>query len=127
MWNKEEYMKYYNQKQEVKDAKKLWRLNHPKYSKKYMKTWNREHPNHSQKWDKEHLESKRINARVYCLKSPEKIKAHNTAHYHTSLGLFCELCPDDDVRTENLERHHPDYTYPEIVVTLCKECHEGLD
>lgn len=42
------------------------------------------------------------------------------------LGSECELCPEDDVKTEDLERHHPDYSYPEIFVTCCSQCHKWL-
>jgi hypothetical protein len=33
----------------------------------------------------------------------------------------CELCPDPkEIPTH---RHHPDYCYPHIFVSLCYECH----
>ena len=35
----------------------------------------------------------------------------------------CEFCG----RTKNLQRHHPDYNYPEIFVTCCKECHIWIE
>lgn len=72
-----------------------------------------------QKWDREHKDVKRENFKMYSQKHPEIIKAHNIAH-KISLGYCCELC--DSI--EKLERHHLDYKYPEIIVTLCKECHE---
>lgn len=39
---------------------------------------------------------------------------------------FCELCPDEHVR-HAIQRHHPDYDYPEIFVSLCRECHDVID
>ncbi len=35
----------------------------------------------------------------------------------------CEICDS----TESLQAHHPDYTFPSIVVTLCRSCHMWVD
>lgn len=43
------------------------------------------------------------------------------------LGSSCELCPEDDIRTVGLERHHPDYSEPLIVVTVCSECNKWIE
>ena len=35
---------------------------------------------------------------------------------------FCEICGS----TRNLENHHPDYSKPEVLLTLCKSCHRQI-
>jgi len=57
---------------------------------------------------------------------PERIKAKYLAYHYVDLEKECQLCPDDDKRTKNLERHHPDYSEPLIVVTVCSECHKWI-
>jgi hypothetical protein len=36
---------------------------------------------------------------------------------------YCELCPEEDNQGRKLSRHHLDYDYPEIFMTICYECH----
>jgi len=48
-------------------------------------------------------------------------KIRNHAYYHSPLAEFCELCPN-----RATERHHPDYNYPEIIVSVCAECHKWV-
>lgn len=50
-----------------------------------------------------------------------KIRAHNLAS-SIPLGHQCSLCGS----TENLERHHPDYSKPLEIVTLCESCHRRI-
>jgi len=55
--------------------------------------------------------------------NPEKLKAYNfLKHCDCSMASACEFCG----ATENLVRHHPDYDYPEIFVTVCKSCHNWI-
>lgn len=93
-----------------------WRLEHPKEQKEASRKYNLEHP-----------EKQRMRSKLYKVKHPKENKARNQAEFHIPLSLECELCPEDDKRTENLERHHPDYNYPLIIVTVCKERHEEVD
>jgi len=83
------------------------------------------------RWRETHREqynkSNREGNKKYRQNHPEKIKANHNASRDIPLGSECELCPEDDIRTEKLERHHPDYNEPLIIVTVCKECHEGLE
>lgn len=48
--------------------------------------------------------------------------AQNTAIKEATLAKFCELCPEDDKR-EAINRHHMDYDFPLIFVSLCQSCH----
>ena len=45
-------------------------------------------------------------------------------HYYIPIGPKCEIC---GFIGNNLVRHHPDIeNYPNIIVTVCKECHDCL-
>ena len=52
--------------------------------------------------------------------SPESTKAHNAARVLEPLP--CVECGS----TENIERHHPDYGQPLLVVWLCRTHHRAL-
>jgi hypothetical protein len=49
----------------------------------------------------------------------DHFKAQRYAYTFTSLKDKCEKCG----ATENLVRHHDDYTKPLTVTTLCRKCH----
>lgn len=52
----------------------------------------------------------------------EKCNASSLARFHIPLKNSCEECGSK----ENLVRHHPDYSKPLEVVTLCSTCHSQL-
>lgn len=54
---------------------------------------------------------------------PERRKAQNRAQA-VERKTMCEGCSKEGVR---LERHHPDYSKPLLVVWLCKPCHAIAD
>ncbi len=64
------------------------------------------------------LEQGRKGQSRYRERHPEKIKAQLMVR-GTELAPFCEQCGT----SENLERHHPDYSKPREYMTLCKKCH----
>ena len=55
-------------------------------------------------------------------RNPIKYMAQKIAwrHRKTLLKDKCEICGTD----QRLETHHPDYSKPLYVQTLCKTCHE---
>jgi hypothetical protein len=53
-------------------------------------------------------------------KNPEKHKAHIKAQ-RIKIEK-CEVCGS----MENLERHHPDYSKPKVIVALCATHHKRL-
>lgn len=58
--------------------------------------------------------------REYCRKNREIKNAQSKALYHkVPLKRTCEICGT----MENLQRHHPDYSKPLEVVTVCGSCH----
>jgi hypothetical protein len=68
------------------------------------------------------LERNEYNRKVWISnpKIREYYRLNQWARKNTVLSSRCELCDS----TEHLERHHPDIlNYPEIIVTVCVDCH----
>lgn len=107
--NREKEKKYRRKnRQKIIDSSLKWREeNHERFNS-YQREYKKEHP-------LENLTQKR--------------KIERRAERHFSLGLECELCPDDDKRTTDLQRHHPSYEggMEAIFVTCCKSCHWYAD
>ena len=90
-------MKEYNQRLEIRGRFKKWQREHIDRYSKYNEKWR--------------------------LQNPEKITVSHNAYRSLPLGDMCEFCGS----VENLERHHPDYDYPHIIVTCCSTCHKYLN
>lgn len=62
-------------------------------------------------------------SKKYVENNPNKKKAHLIARSNKSKikKTECENCGISD---EKLHMHHPDYSSPSVVVTLCIPCHE---
>jgi hypothetical protein len=67
----------------------------------------------------EYRERKRKSSAEYIRQNPERQKARELAGKN-DMKPNCEWCS----ATEKLHRHHPDYSKPLEVVTLCVPCHE---
>jgi hypothetical protein len=48
------------------------------------------------------------------------MNAQRLAEEHIPLKEVCEECGNK----EQLERHHPDYSKPLEIITLCRKCHQ---
>jgi hypothetical protein len=83
-------------------------------------------PEYERKYRRLHLLERNANSRKVWVSNPkirEYYRLNQWARKHTVLSSRCELCDS----TEHLERHHPDiWNYPEIIVTLCVECHNSF-
>lgn len=79
--------------------------------------------------DKIRLQSKKFRANNPAQIKAERVIAHGNRRGKNlyPLAPFCELCPDDEKRTEKLEHAHLDYEYPTIYVTACRDCHAFAD
>ena len=95
----------YQREYRLRNKDKIWNL---------IKKWRRENRS-------EHLEIQRKSQIRYVFRNPEKIRAHDAVK--NNRGKFrksvCEFCNGK----ENLELHHPDYSKPLAVITLCRGCH----
>jgi len=99
-------------KEREREHTRVWRAKNPEKVREYRKKWNKN-------YQKNHPEVHRKAQEKYRKNHPEIEKAQNLAYNHIPLQPFCESCGSD----QNLQRHHPDYTKPLIVRTLCKTCH----
>ena len=86
--------------------------------RKQLRCWREQNPNYSSTYKKEHREKNRLPNKKYRKLYPEKIKAHVLSR-KIPLKSHCEKCNT----TENLQKHHPDYSKPLEVITLCRKCH----
>ena len=92
----------------------------------YNKKWsegNKEHVRETQlknqrKWQEENREyyNMRSRAQQYCLRRKDEFP----------IGKECELCPEDEIRTDKLQRRHPDYDYPTFFITVCPQCQRAI-
>jgi hypothetical protein len=60
---------------------------------------------------------------------PDRARAHNVAGAAVKSGklirpVTCEGC---GLKKKRIEKHHPDYAQPLVVVWLCKTCHSIAD
>jgi hypothetical protein len=99
-----------------KAAKKKRMLENPdKYkqkAKQYRESYEIKHP------------GKQRDAKyAYRKRNPEKNRAAVYAFRHVPLKSYCEVCGG----TNDLQKHHPDYSRPLEVVTLCIKCHDVAD
>jgi hypothetical protein len=90
--------------------------------RKSNREYQRRHPEIAKEYYATHKELCYQIHKRYRHNYPEIDKAEKWAERHIPLGPECEFCGS----TKRLQRHHPDYNYPEIIVTACCECHNWL-
>jgi hypothetical protein len=100
----------------------------PEYFIKYQK----EHREHrcaiSHDWKVANKERWSKYVKEWAITHPEIIKVQYLANYSLKLPLaeFCEVCPEDDIQKAT-SKHHPDYDYPQIIVSCCARCHTYMN
>ena len=63
--------------------------------------------------------------REYRKQNPKIQRAHNAAiRIHKQAPSCCQMCGQEKKR---LQRHHPDYDLPKLIVWLCAPCHRIAD
>lgn len=111
----------------VAEYKRRYRFNHPEKVKKMNSIYkfrNRQKiREQTKRYRERHQEEKAQYNKLWNLLNITKRNAEALVK-GIPMGSICELCPEDDVTTEGLQRHHPDYAYPEIFVTVCPSCHK---
>ena len=83
----------------------------PQYFSKRVNSWRERNP------EKYKILKKRCN-KNYKETHPERVIAH-TQSKRVKKQDFCSLCGVN----YSLEKHHPDYSKPKEVITLCHNCH----
>ncbi len=99
-----------NNREKDRESKSKWLKNNPKKRKEVNKKWAKRNPEKLRKKQKRHT-----------LKYPKAIKARNAARY-IKKGECCIFCGSK----ERLEKHHPNYSKPKFIITLCANCHRKL-
>lgn len=101
---------YYLDHKEQENLKSIeYRQNHPKEISAYNRLYRMVH-----------REELKIDKRKWSEANKDKQVAETQAYYRIPLGNECELCGS----SKFLERHHPDYAEPLLIVTLCRSCHK---
>jgi len=113
--------------EKMREAHRIWRKDHKEKIKKKNRLWREKHPNYKQEWrtkNKErNQEHHKRNNKTYELQHPERhIAQRMAANKKVLLASNCERCGS----TEQLERHHPNYSKPLSIVTLCHKCHRFI-
>lgn len=93
-------------------SRRKWEKNNPELFQNIVKEYRSSE--HYKKLSREYVNNFRA-------KYPEKIHAQSLAR-RIPLNGSCGLCGT----IERLERHHPDYSKPREIQTLCKPCHVRL-
>jgi len=112
----------------LKGKKQRFRCNKCRAKTNQQKVWEWEIANREKillwhrNYQKAHQEQRNEYNRTYGLKRKPQIRAKNLAYKHCSLKEKCEVCGS----THNLQRHHPDYSKPLEVMTLCRDCHWAI-
>lgn len=107
--NREEEQKYRQENREkIKERTYNWREENRDRFNLYQREWKQKHP-------------------IKDITQKRKIRSRSERNF--PMANNCELCPEDDKRTDNLQRHHPSYEdgMEEIFVTCCKSCHWYAD
>jgi hypothetical protein len=119
--------KYYHEHRETVLLKQReYGKKHRKQISARVKRWKESHPEKVREMHRRYYEKHReqilAKSKLYRQLHPQIRKAQKKADYYVPLGQKCELCGS----TQNLERHHPDYSNPLKIVTLCIKCHKKI-
>lgn len=105
-----------------KRSKENYRDSHKEEAKEYKKWYRETHAEEIRVYEREYSKNNRNIRREietrYKMRYPEKKKAHQLAR-SLPMESRCENCG----HTQELQKHHPDYTQPLKIITLCKRCH----
>ena len=127
--HKEHEKRYALQTREKRLARRRQRYKETGKEKEYLRNVRRLHPELHRFYHQRYMQKNRKmlaeKQRIYTQENREKTRAYKIS---AKLPLLdhCELCPPNEMRTENLHHHHPDYAEPEIYVTTCPSCHAYL-
>ena len=91
----------------------------------YVREWKERNPEYHKLHQREYREEKPDAPNGNVTRTKKMWTAQNKAILETKLAPFCELCPEDDVKPAKM-RHHPDYNYPLIFVSVCQSCHSNI-
>ena len=115
----------YKETEEYKAYKRQLYKENPEYYKALDRKWKDKNPDyhklHQREYRKKHPHATNGNAS----RTKKMWTAQNKAILETVIAPFCELCPENDIKPAKM-RHHPDYNYPTIFVSVCQACHSNI-
>ena len=94
---------------------------HWEEARQYRLEHRSERNEYNRKWDKEHPEKKKERSLKWNNKNPEKVSAETKARKEIPLEEKCRFCSNRAVH-----RHHPDYSKPLLVWSVCAKCHKAI-
>lgn len=109
MWDKQKLLK----------SKAKYRASHKKEIRRYYQDNKAHFQEYARNYRVNHKEQHRINNKKWNETHKEAVSAKHKAARHIPLDAQCKICSS----SINLHRHHPDYSKPLQVVTLCCSCH----
>lgn len=120
------------EKEEKKQYMKEWRANNPNYRREYYENNKRKERLLNKEWDQNNKEKKlKISRKAslnYRKKNPEKCEARSQISREIKKGNIpsakrniCYKC-----NSQAKEYHHPDYSQPLKVLSICGECHNEV-
>lgn len=121
----ETHLYYISHRNKMSQQNKRWKQSHVLASRVYYENNKDLILERTKEWRQQNKDRVKAYDERYNLENWDKRSAEIVARI-LPLQDHCELCPEDDVRTEGLEKHHPDYNYPLIVVTACRDCHNNI-
>ncbi len=98
-------------REHIRQRSREWAAKNREKVRQYSKNYRTNHP---ENFARSHAKHQKANL--------EKFRAKVYAERYAKLGEKCEVCST----TERLERHHPDYSKPLEIMTLCHRCHRGI-
>jgi len=116
----------YRDKEKERAYKREWARNHPECGKDTLRKWRETHREHIRKYMREYQKRPEVKERRRRWKqehpTPSDIAKARHLAQEVPLRDRCEICGS----TENLERHHYDYSKPQEVITVCHSCNMHL-
>lgn len=122
---------------ELRQHASRWREQHPNTRREYYLGHKGEENEQSSNYKKSHRLALEIYSHQWRLEHQDEVKCYRRRWYQNNkvkelaivkanrkvrLGNNCEVCGS----TTQLQRHHPDYSKPLFILTLCQSCHERL-
>jgi len=124
----QKYYEKHKQEEQRKQREYYWqhreeRLAYAKtYQPKDLEKFREYHERYNREYRLKHNEELREQYRRYYAENKEKAYAKKIAERYVPLDSHCEICG----ATHNLLRHHPDYSKPLDIITVCRSCHNRI-
>jgi hypothetical protein len=108
-------------KDKVKESNLRYVLHNKDKVRESKRKYNNNHRNKIKIWEKDNIEKVRQLKREWDYRNKEKKKAYILSQ-RIPKKTKCEFCGD----SYKLQKHHPDYSQPFYVITLCDKCHKDF-